>query len=198
MGSEINNSDDALAVILSEYETLREESLTRMGHRITLLTSNTASAGILLGLALERSSSWLLLLVPLITCLFGLLIAYHNTMIYNIGDYIRQCIEPRINRTHPLAMGWHISGITPRFWSIFGVWHLPMLFTVLVPSMAAILLFFLAPQWEVGTISLLAIDVLLLLYFVIEYLRRVWQRRSYRTEATKEWSNRLREQNLVE
>ena len=72
---------DEVTIILAEYKSLRDESIARMNHRITLLTSSTASSAILLGLALERQSNWLLLLVPMTACLFGLLILHHNVMI---------------------------------------------------------------------------------------------------------------------
>jgi hypothetical protein len=75
-----------------------------------------ATVGILFGLALNalNNSSHneygdkILLLIPLISCLFGLLTAYHTALIYDMADYLR-LIEVRINEVHPFAMGWHMS-----------------------------------------------------------------------------------------
>lgn len=171
--------------------------LARMNHRITLLTSSTTSSAILLGLALERQSNWLLLLVPMVTCLFGLLVVYHNTIIYDIGDYIGACIEPRLNKVYPLVLGWQISSRTPRFKNIFGVWHFPMILVTLVPSFAAILLTFVSSRFEPGMMALLVLDILLLSYFLVEYRRRVWLRNSYRTESIRKWGQKLDEHDLI-
>jgi hypothetical protein len=97
-----------------------------MGHRVTLMTSHMATVGILFGLALnalngsshDEYGDKILLLIPLISCLFGLLTAYHTALIYDMADYLI-LIEIRINRVHPFAMGWHTSSNNSQFPKIF-------------------------------------------------------------------------------
>ena len=187
-----------VTIILAEYKSLRDESIARMNHRITLLTSSTASSAILLGLALERQSNWLLLLVPMTACLFGLLILHHNVMIYAVGDYMKLCIEPRLNKFYPFVLGWHLSILDPRFRNIFGVWHLPMTLSTLVPSIAAILLTLTSQKIEPGMLILLILDISLIFYFLAEYRWRVCKKNYYRFEVNKEWKQKLYENDLIE
>jgi len=197
---------DELQCILEEYKSLRAEAQVRMGHRITLLTSNVATAGVLLGLAFNtlnsnspnaKHSPEIFLLVPLITSLFGLLTAYHTTLIYDMADYLK-LLEIRINKIYPLAMGWYASSDGSQFPKIFWIWHLPMILITLAPSFVAILLFLSsAPKWETQIVVLLILDLLLLIYFVVEYLFKIYKRKTYRNETTKKWSAKLREQGLI-
>jgi hypothetical protein len=197
---------DELQCILEEYKSLRAEAQVRMGHRITLLTSNVATAGVLLGLALNtlnnnspnaKHSPEIFLLVPLITSLFGLLTAYHTALIYDMADYLK-LLEIRINKVYPLAMGWYASSEGNQFSKIFWIWHLPMMLITLAPSFVAILLFFSStPKWEAQIIILLVIDLLLLFYFMMEYLFKICKRKTYRNETTKKWSIKLREKGFI-
>lgn len=207
MNAEDQGNDSSLQFILEEYKSLRTEVQLRLGHRITLMTSNTATAGVLLSLALNalnsntssiRPSAELLLLVPLTTCLFGLLTAYHTTLIYDIGDFIK-LIEARINTKYPLAMGWYTSSNKSHYVNIFWPWHFPMLLITLAPSLTAILLFLLvAPKWEMQTIFLLFLDSILILYFIIEYFQKIVHRRdTYRSNATIKWAEMLYNSELI-
>jgi hypothetical protein len=152
----MSKKQDNFIIILEEYKALRQEALTRMNNRITLLTSSIASSGILLGIALGSNVPQLLLLVPVITCLFGLLSIYHTTQISDIGDYIKHCIEGKINESYPMALGWHSSHPSPmdRFAYLFGIWHLPMVLTTLVPSFCALILFLINPVWDIVMLAL--------------------------------------------
>ena len=94
MSVEERENDNELQFILEEYKSLRAEAQTRMGHRVTLLTSNTATSSVLLSLSLSvlnsntlsiKPSAELFLLVPVTSCLFGLLTAYHTALIYDIA-----------------------------------------------------------------------------------------------------------------
>lgn len=196
---------DELQFVLEEYKSIRAESQARMGHRITLLTSHMATVGILFGLALNALNSSsnsgygdkILLLIPLISCLFGLLTAYHTALIYDMADYLR-LIEIRINEVHSFVMGWHTSSNNSQFPKIFWMWHLPMMLITLAPSFVAVLLFLLAyPRMEPATIVLLFTDFILVIYFLIEYLSKIWRRRTYRHETTKAWAMQLKENGLI-
>lgn len=196
---------DELQFVLEEYKSIRTESQARMGHRITLLTSHMATVGILFGLALNalNSSSHneygdkILLLIPLISCLFGLLTAYHTALIYDMADYLR-LIEIRINEVHPFAMGWHTSSNSSQFPKIFWMWHLPMMLITLAPTFVATLLFLLAyPRIEPATIILLLVDFILVIYFLIEYLSKIWRRKTYRHKTTRAWAVQLKEHGLI-
>lgn len=207
MNAEDQANDSSLQFILEEYKSLRSEVQLRLGHRITLMTSNTATAGLLLSLALNtlnsntssiRPSAELLLLVPLTTCLFGLLTAYHTTLIYDTGDFIR-LIEARVNKKYPLAMGWYTSSNKSHNVNIFWAWHFPMLLITLAPSLTAILLFLLvAPKWEMQTIFLLFLDSILILYFIIEYFQKIVHRKNtYRSNTTEKWAEMLHKSGFI-
>lgn len=197
---------DELQCILEEYKSLRAEAQARMGHRVTLLTSSTATAGVLLGLALNtlnsnttsvKYSTEILLLVPLTTCLFGLLTTYHTALIYDMADYLK-LLEIRVNRVYPLAMGWYASSNGIQFPKIFWIWHLPMMLITLAPSTVAVLLFFLChPNWNAQTVVLSMIDSVLLCYFVAEYFSKVWKRKTYRHETTRRWAMQMYEKGLI-
>jgi hypothetical protein len=196
---------DELQFVLEDYKSIRTESQARMGHRITLLTSHMATMGILFGLAFNalNSSSHggygdkILLLIPLISCLFGLLTAYHTALIYDMADYLR-LIEIRINEVHSFAMGWHTSSNSSQFPKIFWMWHLPMMLITLAPAFIAILLFLLNyPKIEASTIVLLMVDFILIIYFLIEYLSKIWRRRTYRYQTTRAWAMQLKEHELI-
>ncbi|PSB19552.1 hypothetical protein C7B65_11600 [Phormidesmis priestleyi ULC007] len=197
---------DELQCILEEYKSLRAEAQARMGHRVTLLTSSTATAGVLLGLALNilnsnttnaRYSTEILLLVPLTTSLFGLLTTYHTALIYDMADYLK-LLEIRVNRVYPLVMGWYASSNGSQFPKIFWIWHLPMMLITLAPSTVAVLLFFLCdPTWNAQTLVLFVIDSILLFYFVTEYLSKVWKRKTYRHETTRKWATQMHERGLL-
>jgi hypothetical protein len=201
MGFEENQDVNELQFILEEYKSLRAEAQIRMGHRIKLLTSNTATSSVLLSLSLStlninsgafsiKPNAEILLLVPVISCLFGLLTAYHTALIYDIGDYI-QIIEMRINKLYPLAMGWYTSSNNNQFEKIRWMWHFPMMLITLAPSLVAIFLFLSAPIWRTQTIILLVFDCIMVGYFVIAYLRKIRDRETHRYESTKEWSKLL-------
>ena len=164
-----------------------------------------ATVGILFGLALnalngssrDEYGDKILLLIPLISCLFGLLTAYHTALIYDMADYLL-LIETRINRVHPFAMGWHTSSNNSQFPKIFWMWHLPMMLITLAPAFVATLLFLFAyPKIDPATMILLLIDFVLVIYFLFEYLSKIWKRRTYRHGTTKDWAEQLKKHGLI-
>ena len=82
-----------LQFILSEYSSLRDEILRPADHRITLLVASLTISAAVIGIAVERESADLLLVVTVIAVLFGLLVLFQHVIIYIIADYIRDNIE---------------------------------------------------------------------------------------------------------
>ena len=75
---------------------------------------------------------------------------------------------------------------------------MPMMLITLAPTFVAILLFLLAySKIEPVTIILLLVDFTLVIYFLIEYLSKIWRRRTYRYGTTKVWAMQLKEHGLI-
>jgi hypothetical protein len=162
-------------LMLVEYKSLRDECLKRMDHRITLLVSSITVSGAILGIGLERNNGPLLLVAPIVTVLFGLLVLYHTKAIADVSRYLLTDIEQPLDEQYPGAMGWHgrPAWRKTRFREIFTVFHLPIMLTVAVPTVAALAL---AWQYEghVGVkIPLAVLDGLLVVFYVVQYLRRI-------------------------
>jgi hypothetical protein len=78
------------------------------------------------------------------------------------------------------------------------MWHLPMMLITLAPAFVAILLFLFAyPKIEPATMILLLIDFVLVIYFLFEYLSKIWKRRTYRHGTTKDWAAQLKKNGLI-
>ena len=54
-----------LQVLLAEYGALRQEIVQRISNRVQLLIASLTVSGLIIGLAVERSSAVLLLVAPL-------------------------------------------------------------------------------------------------------------------------------------
>ena len=203
MGSDASPSTgvDALTTaILEEFKALRAEEMVRSNHRLTLLTSTILSTGALMGIAIDKDQSMLLLFVPMVACLFGFLTVFHTRKIGDLGSYMGQCIEKRLNTMYPYAMGWHISEVSgSRFMSNLSTWHLPMMLIVLLPSCFSIY-WFLQTSLR-GTkqivdlpsevLVLLVIDCGLLLYYAFTYVFQLHLGRSPRRQANAEWRRKF-------
>lgn len=86
-------------VLLAEYKSLREEIFKKMDHRTNLNISMLTVSMITLGAGVERKSEMILLLAPVVSVLFGFLIAFNNYSIYGITSHIRDSIEPKFRET---------------------------------------------------------------------------------------------------
>lgn len=100
-------SDIRRELMLTEYKTMHDETLKRMDHRITLITSPLAVNGAILGIGVERQSATLLLITPTISALFGLLVLYHTKMIADIARYILNYIELPLATRYEGSLGWY-------------------------------------------------------------------------------------------
>ncbi|HEY0640667.1 MAG TPA: hypothetical protein VGD67_23810 [Pseudonocardiaceae bacterium] len=161
-------------LMLAEYKSLRDESLKRMDHRITLLVSSLTISGAILGFGVERKDGTLLLVAPVMAVLFGLLVLYHTRVIADIGHYLRAHVEAPVEALHKGVMGWYTRpawrGNRFRGMTLF---HLPIMLTVLAPTVAALVL-----AWQFGgaldvKVPLAVLDVLLVGYYLFQYLRRI-------------------------
>ena len=164
-------SDGEREVILAELATLRDEALHRMDHRVTLLTTSLFVTTAMLGVGIERKSAVLLLVVPLIACLFGLLVAYHHRAIREIGAFIREEIDLRLLRAYPGTPQWHPSrsSANRRAAELLFVWHVPIVAATLVPSAAGLGLAYAQPAPSYAA-ALATIDVLALAGYLLTYL----------------------------
>ena len=160
-------------LLLLEYKTLRDEIFKKMDHRTTLSVSSLTVSSVLLGVGLDRQSREILLVVPMISCLFGLLVAFNNLSINNITDYIRDDLEPRFSCYVPGLLLWHGSQAprAKRMREIFAVYHLPNILVVLIPVISSVI-----SAWAVlGSLAiglfLTALDLLLTILYVSRYLR---------------------------
>lgn len=131
-------SDAELALLLAEHDSLRDEAFHRMDHRVTLLTTSLVVDAAVIGVGIERDSPELLLLVPLIACLFGLLVTYHHRAIAELGDFIREEIDARVMVRYPGIRRWHSTRSDWRPLEILLVWHVPIVAATLLPSVVAV------------------------------------------------------------
>lgn len=167
-------SDERRELMMAEYKTLRDETLKRMDHRITLLVSSLTVDGAILGIGVERASGPLLLLTPVIAVLFGFLVMYHTKAISDIARYLMTAIEEPLNERYPGSFGWHtVPWRTTRFREIFSIFHFPTMLTTVVPAITAMTL---AWQFRVDTtvmVLLSVLDAVLMVYYLVAYFRRV-------------------------
>lgn len=164
--------DTLRELMLVEYKTLRDETLKRMDHRISLLMSSLTVTGAILGIGIERSSGPLLLVIPTVSVLFGLLVIYHTKAIADIARYLHRNIERPLDVWYPGSFGWHTRPDSRRrFKRIFSVFHLPIMLTVLVPSLSALTLAWQFRGSVTVTVPLAIMDVALLTFYVTEYFR---------------------------
>uniref|UniRef100_UPI003F499E54 hypothetical protein n=1 Tax=Sphaerisporangium sp. CA-236357 TaxID=3240030 RepID=UPI003F499E54 len=102
-------NDQAVTVVLSEYERLKTEQLARIGVRDNLLYAELASiAGIAAAVASARILA-LLLLLPVATTVLGWTYLANDHMVTAIGRYLREDLEPRLAALidHPgVLFGW--------------------------------------------------------------------------------------------
>jgi len=172
-----------LQFMLSEYSSLRDEILRRAGHRITLLVTSLTISSAVIGIAVERESSDLLLVVPVIAVLFGLLILFHHVIIYIIADYIRKNLEASLKEAFPDLKGWQSSRAPApaHARSALSNWHFPMMAATLVPTLLALGLSLTFPGRVTTTVILLIVDVAALSFYLVQYIR--YMLRGFATES---------------
>lgn len=163
--------------LLAEFTALRDEVLHRLRVTVMLMTFNVTAAGVLLGQGLSHEPD-IFLVVPLVTSLFGLFIVMQNCRMYELGDYIRTKLEPKVNAAATLPiLGWEswFKRGKEHFWSQFWIGQFPVLGATVFPSLVAFALWFDRATTKSWPIWILAcIDALLVLLMVEEHLRRMF------------------------
>jgi hypothetical protein len=166
-------SDTYRELMLAEYKALRDESLKRMDHRITLVVSSLTVSSAILGFGVERRDGTLLLVTPVVSVLFGLLVLYHTRMIAEIARYLAAHVELVVNEQYMGAMGWNTNPDwrTNRFRG-FPLLHLPLMLAVMAPTVVALVLAWQF-EGEAGTkVSLAVLDGGLIAYYLYHFVRR--------------------------
>ncbi|MCR3753726.1 hypothetical protein LX88_007735 [Lentzea californiensis] len=128
-------------ILLAEYKALRDEIIKKMDHRTTLRVSATTLSLAAVGVGVERRSSAILLLVPVIVALLANMANFQTVQIGRLSRYIEE-IEGKLVGLHPGVIGWHTRSTDRklRFRQIFVVYHLPNLTIVLAPAFLAMTL----------------------------------------------------------
>jgi hypothetical protein len=167
-----------LQFMLAEYQALREEILRRQDHRISLLISSLTLSTAVIGVGMERSSAVLLLLAPIVACLFGLLIQYHGMVIAEIGAYIRDDIERPIQSVYPDVSGWQLRRISRKQWfrQILVVGHLPVSLATVVPSVVGLIFAWSLPGPRFPKAALTVLGIVGLTYYLISYFLQALRR----------------------
>jgi len=92
-------SNDKLEAILTEYNALREEIQKRSTNQMLSCTVSIAAIGALASFLLENFSArhYILLLIPWVFIVFGFLWMDHHIRIWEIGKYIKEEIESKVD-----------------------------------------------------------------------------------------------------
>ena len=162
-----------LQFILSEYSSLRDEILRPADHRITLLVASLTISAAVIGIAVERESADLLLVVTVIAVLFGLLVLFQHVIIYIIADYIRDNIEGPLKEAFPGLQGWQSSRAPAPTHArgALSIWHFPMMAVTLVPAVTSLGLSLTFSGRLATRAMLLTIDLTALSYYLVQYIR---------------------------
>jgi hypothetical protein len=100
---------DRLNVALAEFNALRAEILSRSTSQQNLLNLTLVATGAIGSVAFSDTARQpVLLVVPIISCIFGMLYFDHGFAIGNIGRYIRDelTLAVRTESGWPHALGW--------------------------------------------------------------------------------------------
>jgi hypothetical protein len=170
----VTDSNESLQMqaVLAEYSALRQEIVQRIGSRIQLLAASSTISAIIIGVGLERRSAELMLVVPMVACLFGLQVLYETLVVFQIGGYIRDNIEAPLRAAYNASTGWEAQQPSRRIWrSPLG--NLPALLATLLPSTVTLIL-----GWSYsGSLLIKAIlsvvDLLIVAYYLVEFQRQL-------------------------
>jgi hypothetical protein len=161
-----------LESILAEYNALRQELVQRIGNRVQLLTASSTISTVLIGIALERRSAALFLVVPLAACLFGYQMLFEHVVVSQIGSYIRDRIEPILRLAGYDFTGWETTMSSRRLWRGIPA-HLPTGLSTLIPSLVALLLAWFYPAHSLLKALLYIVDFLIVGHYLFEYQRHI-------------------------
>jgi hypothetical protein len=100
--------DDAeREIVLAEYRALRDEIGRIAGHRAMFRVVAFTLTSVAIGVGVERGSAVLLLLAPIAVLLGGHIVARQGVQIARVTDYIRDFVEPKLDRQATGSIGWH-------------------------------------------------------------------------------------------
>ncbi|BBH70766.1 hypothetical protein ACTI_74510 [Actinoplanes sp. OR16] len=89
--------DRIVTIVLAEYAALRAEMLNKTTTRHTLLGFYVTALGVVLGFVLSgRSGDQLLLIIPILTCAFGISIEAEGRDKRHMGRYIDDVLRPTL------------------------------------------------------------------------------------------------------
>ncbi|MEM3434476.1 MAG: hypothetical protein QXP27_09950 [Candidatus Methanomethyliaceae archaeon] len=100
--SEQLRSGDLLAVVIAEYESLREEIIKRLEFRYQLISLTLIISGTILSIGLQPTVPGSVLLIhPILALFLAASYIYNGIAIARVAKYLRECLEPK-----GLGFGW--------------------------------------------------------------------------------------------
>ncbi|MEW1546780.1 hypothetical protein [Streptomyces tsukubensis] len=99
------------ALLLAEYERIKEEQKTRIGFRDNLLYFTLAASIAVLAITARSGQAQLLLAVPAICLVLGWTYLVNDEKISAVGCYIRDQLGPRLaglSGAHGTVFGWEL------------------------------------------------------------------------------------------
>lgn len=108
------NVEEKLQAILAEYNALRSEIQNRSNSQSHILEIHLTTLALIIGFITTRPEylKFLILVIPIESSIFGLWYLFHKFSIEEIGDHIRNKIEPRVNElVRCKAMLWENEGV---------------------------------------------------------------------------------------
>lgn len=165
-----------LQVVLAQFEARLKDQHLRVEHRLKLVTFNLTVSGALMALSLNNRDPRIMLLVPLVSSIFGLMVVYNVRAEHEIGDFIRDNLNPHFQKvigdSEPL---WDTHRTLPpkRFLKELPIVHVPTLGAFLIPAVASLGLFYEQrhhPDCGVMSHILFRFDIVLVVYMVLTYV----------------------------
>ncbi|WIV56743.1 hypothetical protein [Amycolatopsis nalaikhensis] len=163
----------AAEVLLAEYKTLRDEILKKMDHRTSMVVSSVTVSSAVLGFGVERASSPLLLVSPLVSLLLGTLIAFQNAQIGEASEHIRKQIEAPLISAVAGYHGWHHTKRDPKYRLKQRLlpYHLPLILIAIAPAVVAIPLALTNAKPVMLSLPILTVDLCLLAIYVAQLVK---------------------------
>lgn len=161
-------TSDRISILIAEYNALIKEQHLRMDHRLRFIAFNILASGALMTIAFERDKYIILLIVPLMSSLFGMLMAYHSRAVQDISNHIKSEIASRINTLIGEQLPtWDVKPAPKgRIW--YGIWcfHIPILASIILPAVLCLVIFSMDDNacWTLGGVLLFIIDFMIILY----------------------------------
>jgi hypothetical protein len=90
-------------LILAEFKSLRDEIHVRIQQQQLLVTLTVTAIGVLAAVTVDSKRDDLLLLIPIVTTTFGLMLLEHTRVIGALGDYINHVLGAE--NSHAVSLG---------------------------------------------------------------------------------------------